>query len=83
MEDKEILDAAIVTDRKEPAFQFKKPSIWLIIKTILKLNSCYPVPQDGQERMGEKRRQECTREEIQKTCRESVKNIRRPWTLGT
>ena len=38
MEDsKEILDAAIDTDRKEPAFQFKKPSIWLIIKTILKL----------------------------------------------
>ena len=37
MEDKEILDAAIVTDRKEPAFQFNKPSIWLIIKTILKL----------------------------------------------
>ena len=38
MEDsKEILDAAIDTDRKEPAFQFKKPSIWLIMKTILKL----------------------------------------------
>ena len=37
MEDKEILDVAIVTDRKEPAIQFKKPSIWLIIKTILKL----------------------------------------------
>ncbi len=37
MEDKEILDVAIVTDRKKPAFQFKKPSIWLIIKTILKL----------------------------------------------
>lgn len=38
MEDsKEIPDAAIVTDRKEPTFQFKKPSIWLIIKTILKL----------------------------------------------
>ena len=38
MEDsKEILDAAIDTDRKEPAFQFKKPSIWLIMKTIIKL----------------------------------------------
>ena len=38
MEDsKEIPDAAIVTDRKERAFQFKKASIWLIIKTILKL----------------------------------------------
>ena len=38
MEDsKEIPDAAIVTDRKEPPFQFKKASIWLIIKTILKL----------------------------------------------
>ncbi|MDW0267391.1 MAG: AarF/ABC1/UbiB kinase family protein [Nitrososphaeraceae archaeon] len=38
MEDsKEIPDAAIVADRKEPAFQFKKASIWLIIKTILKL----------------------------------------------
>ncbi len=34
---KEILGAAIDTDRKEPAFQFKKPSIWLIIRTILKL----------------------------------------------
>jgi len=38
MEDsKEILGAAIDTDRKEPAFQFKKPSILLIIRTILKL----------------------------------------------
>ena len=38
MEDsKEILGAAIDTDRKEPAFQFKKPSIWLIMKTIFKL----------------------------------------------
>lgn len=38
MEDsKEILGAAIDTDRKEPAFQFKKPSIWRIIRTILKL----------------------------------------------
>ena len=38
MEDsKEILDSAIENDRKEPTFEFKKPSIWLIIKTILKL----------------------------------------------
>ena len=38
MEDsKEILDSTIETDRKEPTFVFKKPSIWLIIKTILKL----------------------------------------------
>jgi len=38
MEDsKEILDADIDTDRKEPSFQFKKPSIWLIMKTIFKL----------------------------------------------
>jgi predicted unusual protein kinase regulating ubiquinone biosynthesis (AarF/ABC1/UbiB family) len=38
MEDsKEIIDSAIETDRKEPTFEFKKPSIWLIIKTILKL----------------------------------------------
>lgn len=38
MEDsKEILDSAIETDRKEPTFVFKQPSIWLIIKTILKL----------------------------------------------
>lgn len=38
MEDnKEILQAAIETDAKEPTFEFKKPSIWLIIKTILKL----------------------------------------------
>jgi predicted unusual protein kinase regulating ubiquinone biosynthesis (AarF/ABC1/UbiB family) len=36
MEDsKEI--SAIETDRKEPTFEFKKPSIWLIIKTVLKL----------------------------------------------
>ena len=38
MEDrKEILEAAIETDVKDPTFEFKKPSIWLIIKTILKL----------------------------------------------
>jgi predicted unusual protein kinase regulating ubiquinone biosynthesis (AarF/ABC1/UbiB family) len=38
MEDrKEVLEAAIETDAKEPTFDFKKPSIWLIIKTILKL----------------------------------------------
>lgn len=38
MEDrKELLEAAIETDAKEPTFEFKKPSIWLIIKTILKL----------------------------------------------
>ena len=38
MEDsKEILDSATETGRKEPTFVFKKPSIWLIIKTILKL----------------------------------------------
>lgn len=38
MEDsKEILDSAVETDRKEPTFEFNKPSIWLIIKTILKL----------------------------------------------
>ena len=38
MEDsKEILESAVQTDSKEPTFEFKKPSIWLIIKTILKL----------------------------------------------
>lgn len=38
MEDsKEILDASIETSTKEPTFEFKKPSIWLIIRTILKL----------------------------------------------
>lgn len=38
MEDsKEILEGAVQTDAKEPTFEFKKPSIWLIIKTILKL----------------------------------------------
>ena len=38
MEDsKELLDAAIDTDRKDHVFLFKKPSILLIIKTILKL----------------------------------------------
>jgi predicted unusual protein kinase regulating ubiquinone biosynthesis (AarF/ABC1/UbiB family) len=33
----EVLDAVIETDREEPPFVFKKPSIWLIFKTILKL----------------------------------------------
>ena len=38
MEDsKELLDAAIDTERKDHEFLFKKPSILLIIKTILKL----------------------------------------------
>ena len=38
MEDrKEVLEAAIEPDAKEPTFDFKKPPIWLIIKTILKL----------------------------------------------
>jgi len=38
MEDnKEILEAAVETNAKDPTFEFKKPSIWLIIKTILKL----------------------------------------------
>src|ERR687897_3832732 len=38
MEDSnEILDSSIEADRKEPTFVFKKPSIWLIFKTILKL----------------------------------------------
>ena len=34
---KEILEAAIETEKKEPTFDFKKPSVWFIIKTILKL----------------------------------------------
>ena len=34
---KELLEGAVQTDAKEPTFEFKKPSIWLIIKTILKL----------------------------------------------
>ena len=34
---KEILESAIETEKKEPTFDFKKPSIWFIIKTILKL----------------------------------------------
>ena len=33
----EVLDAVIETDREVPTFVFKKPSIWLIFKTILKL----------------------------------------------
>ncbi|MDP9489761.1 MAG: AarF/ABC1/UbiB kinase family protein [Thermoproteota archaeon] len=33
----EVLDAVIETNREEPTFVFKKPSIWLIFKTILKL----------------------------------------------
>ncbi|MGE5685276.1 MAG: ABC1 kinase family protein [Nitrososphaerota archaeon] len=33
----EVLDAVIETDREEPTFVFKKPSIWLIFKTVLKL----------------------------------------------
>src|SRR6476469_1962590 len=34
---KEILESSIETDSKEPTFEFKKPSIWFTIKTILKL----------------------------------------------
>ena len=34
---KEILESAIETEKKEPTFDFTKPSIWFIIKTILKL----------------------------------------------
>ncbi len=33
----EVLDAVSETDREEPTFVFKKPSIWLIFKTVLKL----------------------------------------------
>lgn len=33
----EVLDAVIETNREESTFVFKKPSIWLIFKTILKL----------------------------------------------
>ena len=33
----EVLDAVVETDREEPTFVFKKPSIWLIFKTVLKL----------------------------------------------
>ena len=33
----EVLDAVVETDRGEPTFVFKKPSIWLIFKTVLKL----------------------------------------------
>jgi predicted unusual protein kinase regulating ubiquinone biosynthesis (AarF/ABC1/UbiB family) len=34
---KEIMESAIETEKNEPTFDFKKPSIWFIIKTILKL----------------------------------------------
>ncbi len=33
----EVLDAVIESDREEPTFVFKKPSVWLILKTVLKL----------------------------------------------
>lgn len=33
----EILDVELETDRVKPSFEFKKPSIWLIFKTIFKL----------------------------------------------
>ncbi len=33
----EVLNAVSETDREEPTFVFKKPSIWLIFKTVLKL----------------------------------------------
>ena len=33
----EVLDAVIESDREEPTFVFKKPSTWLIFKTVLKL----------------------------------------------
>ena len=34
---KEILESAIEGENKEPIIDFKKPSIWLIVRTILKL----------------------------------------------
>jgi predicted unusual protein kinase regulating ubiquinone biosynthesis (AarF/ABC1/UbiB family) len=34
---KEIMESAIETEKNEPTFDFEKPSIWFIIKTILKL----------------------------------------------
>jgi predicted unusual protein kinase regulating ubiquinone biosynthesis (AarF/ABC1/UbiB family) len=38
MEDsKEILESSIETDSKEPTFEYKKPSLWFTVKTILKL----------------------------------------------
>ena len=38
MEDsKEILESSIETDSKKPTFDYKKPSIWFTVKTILKL----------------------------------------------
>ena len=36
-DNEEVLDAVIETNREEPKFVFKKPSIWLIFKTVLKL----------------------------------------------
>lgn len=33
----EVLDVELETDRVKPGFEFKKPSIWLIFKTIFKL----------------------------------------------
>lgn len=36
-DNEEVLDAVIETDIEEPKFVFKKPSIWLIFKTVLKL----------------------------------------------
>lgn len=36
-DNEEVLDAVIEADREEPKFVFKKPSIWLIFKTVLKL----------------------------------------------
>ena len=35
----EVLDVELETDRVKPGFEFKKPSIWLIFKTIFKLIS--------------------------------------------
>lgn len=36
-DNEEVLDAVIETDIEEPKFVFKKPSIWLIFKTVTKL----------------------------------------------
>lgn len=36
-DNEEVLDAVIETDIEEPKFVFKKPSIWLIFKTVIKL----------------------------------------------
>ena len=68
----EVLDAVIESDREEPTFVFKKPSIWLIFKTVLKL-----IPVIVYLR---KDRREWVKQ-VQKARGKGIKDFCHPWTI--